>query len=197
MSGSSSLKRSRVHTGHEESGHLEQPDHLVADQRQVEIAGARPFGVEGRAVLPSPAGDRAAAQHDAGRSAESPPCTRGRTRRNGPDCRQTPDARRCPAFPVRSALIPPSPPRCAPATIQSIPALPHESSCPDQCSSRAKRSAEVATSSPKVRPSASGLLKDTTSTSNFQLPNVSKPRLLGIGSWRLGVDRHFSSLASG
>ena len=52
--------------GHEEAGHGKQADDLVADERHVEVAGARAVGIERGAVLPPLAGHRAAAQHDAG-----------------------------------------------------------------------------------------------------------------------------------
>ena len=38
----------------------------IADERHVEVAGAGALGVERRAIVPPLAGDRAAAQHDAG-----------------------------------------------------------------------------------------------------------------------------------
>src|SRR4051794_19559634 len=50
--------------GNEKAGRLEQRHRLVADQRQVEIAGAGTLGIEGGAVLPALAGHCAAAEHN-------------------------------------------------------------------------------------------------------------------------------------
>jgi hypothetical protein len=53
-------------TWDEKPCHLEQGDCFVADKGQVEIAARGSIGVERGAIVPSSAGYRAAAQHDAG-----------------------------------------------------------------------------------------------------------------------------------
>src|SRR5258706_1232144 len=53
-----------MHAGHEKPGRLEESHSLVTDEGQVEVTRAWAAHVERRTVLPSLAGDRAAAKDD-------------------------------------------------------------------------------------------------------------------------------------
>src|SRR5687767_3447612 len=60
-------ERPRMHAGHEESRRVEILQAAIADERDIEVTGARSIGVERGLVLPTMTGDGAAAQ-DAGRA---------------------------------------------------------------------------------------------------------------------------------
>src|SRR5205823_636977 len=58
--------RPRMHAGNEEPRELEKCERVGADEREIEVARAGAVGVERRARLPAPAGQRAAAENDDG-----------------------------------------------------------------------------------------------------------------------------------
>ena len=72
MSGSLSLRGRECTPGCRSPGAVKKASDLGADQGEVEVAGARPIGVEGRPVAAALAGHRASAQHRRGARGEGP-----------------------------------------------------------------------------------------------------------------------------
>ena len=89
MSGSSSLSGREWMPGTKNPVSEKRPMTSAPTSVEIEVAGARPVGVEGGAVLPAPTGDGAAAQHHgrAGRNRLADRCDR--TPRSAPRRRRT------------------------------------------------------------------------------------------------------------